>query len=63
MKTKKRRRLELDTSPPSEARKQIEAEILAIRAVSKNMRPWLKAQIQHEVKNAVREVFQKLAAE
>lgn|GEM_PF-6975673 len=52
----KTRRLEIDLSPPNEAQRKVEADILAFRALQSSM----KKLIQYEVDKAVHKAILKL---
>jgi len=50
------RRLEFDDAPPTAGQKKIEAELRRLRTVAEALKPWMKAQIDHSVREAVREM-------
>lgn len=51
-KKKKIRKLEIDNSPPSPARRKVDAEILAFRALAERIKPWIKLEVEFAVKKA-----------
>jgi hypothetical protein len=50
---KKKHKFEIDDSPPNEAQKKVEAEILAIRNLERGMRKLIRTEVNRAVKKAV----------
>ena len=48
---KTRRKLEIDLSPPNEAQKKVEAEIVAVRAMTRGMRQFIKREVDRAPRN------------